>query len=97
MSKRQASTTCPVAAVAAILSDAWTMLIIRDLLRGGQRFGTLSESLEGISTRTLTLKLKHLSAVGIVTKKDLLYVLTPQGRKLGRIIHAMAAYGEQYL
>lgn len=97
MTKRQAHDSCPVAAVAAILSDTWTMLIIRDLLRGSQRFGTLMESLVGISSRTLTLKLKHLSVLGIVVKKDLQYILTPQGRKLGRIIRAMAAYGEEYL
>lgn len=97
MSKRQAQLNCPVAAVAQLLSDTWTMLIIRDLLRGPQRFGTLCESLVGISTRTLTAKLKRLTEAGIVAKKDLAYTLTPQGRKLGRIIRAMATYGEQYL
>ena len=97
MSKRQAPTTCPVAAVAALLSDTWTMLVIRDLLRGPQRFGTLCESLAGISTRTLTAKLKRLTEAGIVAKKDVKYSLTPQGRKLGHIIRAMSAYGQQYL
>lgn len=97
MTKRQAHNSCPVAAVAQLLSDTWTMLVIRDLLRGPQRFGTLCQSLEGISTRTLTNKLKRLSEAGIVVKQDSLYSLTAQGRKFARIIKAMAAYGEQYL
>lgn len=97
MKKRQASTTCPVAAVAELLSDTWTMLIIRDVLRGPQRFGTLAESLAGISTRTLTIKLHRLVEQGIITKKDTGYTITAQGRRLGRIIKAMSQYGEQYL
>ena len=97
MTKRQAHSNCPVAAVAQLLSDAWTMLIIRDLLRGPQRFGTLCESLDGISTRTLTAKLKRLTEAGIVVRKEPAYALTPQGRKLARIIRAMSVYGEQYL
>ena len=97
MSKRQAHANCPVAAVAQLLSDTWTMLIIRDLLRGPQRFGTLCQSLDGISTRTLTAKLKRLIEAGIVAKKEPAYALTPQGCKLARIIKVMSVYGEQYL
>lgn len=96
MTKRQAP-TCPVAAVAELLSDMWTMLVIRDVLRGPQRFGTLLQSLAGISTRTLTNKLKRLVDQGIIKKVELTYVITPQGRRLGRIIRAMSAYGEHYL
>lgn len=96
MLKRQAP-TCPVAAVAELLSDMWTMLIIRDMLRGPQRFGALLQSLTGISTRTLTIKLKRLVDQGIIKKTETNYVITPQGRHLGRIIRAMSKYGEHYL
>lgn len=88
---------CPVARVAQLLSDTWTMLIIRDLLRVDMRFSELEESLDGISSRTLTAKLKTLESEGVITKKGLLYSLTKQGAKLGVIIDAMSAYGKRYM
>ena len=51
---------CPIAKVATLLSDVWTILIIRDLLSSPKRFTELQHSLQGISSRTLTLKLKKL-------------------------------------
>ncbi len=88
---------CPVARVASLLSDRWTMLIIRDLLRGKMRFTELESSLSGISTRTLTSKLKNLEAEGILLKKDSFYRITKQGSKLAKIIDAMSLYGKKFL
>lgn len=87
-------TDCPVAKTAQLLSDAWTMLIIRDLLKGGLRFGEIEESLSGISSRTLTLKLKRLEEESIVLKSDLHYMLTSKGKKLKKIIEAMESWGK---
>jgi DNA-binding HxlR family transcriptional regulator len=88
-------TDCPVAAVAALLSDAWTMRIIHNLLGGGLRFCELERSLAGISTRTLTLKLKHLEAEGIVEKLDAGYRLTKRGAGLRSVIRAMERFGKK--
>jgi len=57
---KQATQPCPMTKTAQLLSDTWTMLIMHDLLSGSKRFCELERSLEGISTRTLTLKLKKL-------------------------------------
>lgn len=91
--------TCPVAEVAELLSDAWTMLIIRDLLNGPMRFCELERSLEGVSTRTLTLKLKKLVEEKVISKDEEshLYAITKQGTHLGTIIDAMRNYGKEYL
>ena len=94
---RHASTNCAVAKTAALLSDTWTMLILRDLLKGDQRFCELERSLDGISTRTLTSKLKRLEEERILTKSDMHYRLTLQGKKIKKIIDAMEAWGSAAL
>ena len=85
---------CPVAKVATLLSDPWTMLIIRDLLKKEMRFKDLEESLAGISSRTLTSKIKILEDEGIITKKELFYVITKNGKKLKKVIEAMSSCGK---
>jgi len=87
-------TNCPIAKTALLLSDVWTMLIIRDLLGGKMRFSEIEVSLKGVSTRTLSLKLKRLEEEKIVVKSDLFYSLTLKGKKLKKIIDAMESWGK---
>jgi DNA-binding HxlR family transcriptional regulator len=91
---KHSPTNCAVAQTAELLSDTWTMLIIRDLLKNPQRFCELERSLIGISTRTLTLKLKRLEEKKILTKADIYYKLTTQGKKLEKVILAMETWGK---
>ncbi len=95
--KSTACTDCPTAKVASLLSDMWTMLIVRDLIKQPMRFNELMESLEGISTRTLTLKLKRLESLSIINKRELRYQLTPSGTRLAPVIAEMEKYGKKYL
>lgn len=90
-------TECPIANVANILSDVWTILIIRDLLEKEKRFSELNQSLKTISTRTLTLKLKRLEKMGLVEHADFFYKLSLRGKKLEKIISSMSEYGKKYL
>lgn len=96
--------TCPIAIVAKLVGDMWTLLIIRDLGNGPRRFGDLATSLQGISTRTLTQKLKDLESHGLVSRHEykerpprVVYDLTKQGHELTTIIDAMRTYGERHL
>jgi DNA-binding HxlR family transcriptional regulator len=73
------------------------MLIIRDLIKGKLRYNELAASLTGISSRTLSLKLKRLEEMGIVSKEDPFYLITPKGKKIDPILKAMSAYGKKYL
>ena len=97
--KKPAPHTCPIAKVADLLSDSWTMLIIRDLLDGPRRFCELERSLDGIRSRTLTLKLKKLVKEHVASKDDAshLYSITDQGKNLGEVIDAMHHYGKKWL
>jgi DNA-binding HxlR family transcriptional regulator len=99
-----ATTACPVTATADILGGKWTILLIRDLADGCCRFCELERSLEGISPRTLSLRLRALEDHGIVTRKTfpevpprVEYTLTEKGRALVPIIDDMRRYGREWL
>src|SRR4051812_36852801 len=92
--------SCPVSACAEILSGKWTILLIRDLADGRSRFCELERSLDGISPRTLSLRLRALEEQGIVERRTfpevpprVEYSLTDKGRGLVPIIEGMREYG----
>lgn len=102
--QNQLCRACPVAKVANLMGDSITLLIIRDLLSGPKRFGGLVASLAGVSSRTLTKKLRELEVSGIVEREEfnekpprVEYFLTPKGRGLKRIETAMRDYSKRYL
>jgi DNA-binding HxlR family transcriptional regulator len=90
-----ASSTCPIQKLTEILSDAWTVLIVRDLLISPKRFCELEKSLVGISTRTLTLKLQKLVDEEVITHTDLYYSPTKKGKLLASVINEMALVGKK--
>jgi DNA-binding HxlR family transcriptional regulator len=96
--------TCPVCHTAEIISGKWTLLVIRDLADGCSRFCELERSLDGISPRTLSLRLRALEAEGIVQRRTypevpprVEYSLTPKGRALVPLIEEMRHYGQEWL
>jgi DNA-binding HxlR family transcriptional regulator len=96
--------SCPVSACAEILGGKWTILLIRDLADGRSRFCELERSLEGISPRTLSLRLRALEEHGIVERRTfpevpprVEYSLTDKGQALVPIIEDMRSYGREWL
>ena len=96
--------TCPVCRTADIVCGKWTMLIIRDLAEGSCRFCELERSLEGISPRTLSLRLRGLEEEGVLERRTypevpprVEYALTEKGRALVPIVESMRAYGIEWL
>jgi DNA-binding HxlR family transcriptional regulator len=99
-----ANSDCPVCATAEIVCAKWTLLVIRDLAEGRTRFCELERSLEGISPRTLSLRLRALEEAGIVERQTfpevpprVEYSLTDKGCALLPIIEDMRTYGAQWL
>lgn len=89
---------CPTTRVAEILSDTWTMLIMRSLTEGPKRFSELEKWLDGISSRTLTLKLETLKKRGLISRSAAgVYSATDKGKGLRIIEKAMIEYANQYL
>jgi len=96
-------TFCGVAAAVAVLGDAWTLLLIRDLADGPRRFTALQAS-TGISPRVLTDRLQKMMREGLATRHIFAeipprveYALTPKGRDAVAVIAAMRSYGEKWL
>jgi DNA-binding HxlR family transcriptional regulator len=96
--------SCPVCATADIICGKWTMLVIRDLAESRARFCELERSLEGISPRTLSLRLRALEEQGIVERNTypevpprVEYSLTPKGQALAPLIEDMRRYGREWL
>lgn len=93
LEQKYSTESCPVQKLAVLLSDTWTMLILRDLLVSQKRFCELEKSLLGISTRTLTLKLHKLIEEKIVEKNDLYYTLSKKGHAFKEVMTAMEKVG----
>jgi len=99
-----ADSTCPVCLTADIVCGKWTLLLVRDLAEGRSRFCELERSLQGISPRTLSLRLRALEEEGIVERHTypevpprVEYSLTKKGLALLPIIEDMRAYGKRWL
>jgi DNA-binding HxlR family transcriptional regulator len=87
-----------------VISGKWTLLIIRDLADDSLRFCELERSLEGISPRTLSLRLRGLEEQGIVERRTypevpprVEYALTDKGRALVPLIEDMRSYGTKWI
>src|SRR5205814_1086347 len=59
---------CAVACTLDIIGDRWTLLIVRDLLRGKRYFDEFLRAPEGIATNVLSARLRALCAQGWVEK-----------------------------
>ena len=95
---------CPVCRTAEVVCGKWTLLLIRDLAEGSSRFCELERSLEGISPRTLSLRLRALEEEGIVERHTfpevpprVEYALTDKGLALLPLIEDMRTYGKHWL
>jgi DNA-binding HxlR family transcriptional regulator len=98
------NSTCPVCRTAEVVCGKWTLLLIRDLAEGSSRFCELERSLEGISPRTLSLRLRALEEEGIVVRHTfpevpprVEYALTTKGEALVPLVEDMRRYGSRWL
>lgn len=78
-------------------------MILRDLFSGPKRFGELQRSLNGISPRTLSIRLKELENEGVIIRMiyseippHVEYSLTEKGQTLRPIFEAMKDWGNTW-
>jgi DNA-binding HxlR family transcriptional regulator len=94
---------CPVACTLDVLGDKWSLLVVRDVMRGKKRYAEFLESPEGIPTNILADRLKRLTARGVIRSQRysahpprLEYLLTDKGEDLRPIVRAMAEWGVRH-
>src|SRR5690349_2389952 len=101
---KQYGQRCPVAKSLEFLGERWTLLIVRDLLRGAKKFQDFQESLAGVAPAVLSHRLKVLEDNGIVGRRlysehppRAEYTLTERGLELRPVVRALAIFGAKHL
>lgn len=96
--------SCPVERTLYILRDVWTFMIMRDLCSDPRGFNQLKRSVEGISSRMLSEKLKFLESEGVVERVvsdsrpvRVSYLLTVKGKSLGDVVESMRNWGINWI
>lgn len=93
---------CLLARALEVIGERWSLLIVRDLLDGPQRFTDLWRTLGGITPKWLTLRLRELESAGIVDRdqkegrREVWYRLTDKGHGLEPAIEALTAWGIEH-
>ena len=99
-----ADVSCQVIRTLDIVGEKWSLLIVRDLLRGSTRFSEFRTSL-GLPTDVLTARLATLVDRGIVEKRPyredgarerFSYHLTPAGEGLRIVVAALIQWGDEF-
>ncbi len=93
---------CSVAQCLEVVGEWWSMLIVRDVFMGVNRFDDFQERL-GISRNILNQRLHHLVEAGVLTKvlysehpPRYEYRLTEKGRDLWPVLTALRQWGDKH-
>ena len=94
---------CPVETTLMMISDKWKVLIIRELLPGTKRFNEIHHSIDGVSQKVLTQKLREMESDSLLERKvyaevppKVEYSLTELGKSLGPVLDYLKEWGEMY-
>ncbi|MBB3118334.1 MULTISPECIES: winged helix-turn-helix transcriptional regulator [Telluria group] len=91
---------CSVEEAMRLIGGRWRMLLVSFLLEGPRRFNQLRRDVPNISQRMLTLELRALEEAGLVLRTvypevpvRVEYSLTPDGRRLEKIVEVLKEFG----
>jgi DNA-binding HxlR family transcriptional regulator len=96
--------SCPIETTFRIIGKRWTVLIIREMLRGHKQFNRFMENIGGISPKVLTERLRELEHLGIVRRKivseypiKIEYSLTDLGKGFEPVLLSAASFSMMYM
>ena len=91
---------CPIERTLGVIGGVWKVIILRELLSGTRRYGSLHRAIEGVTHKMLTQQLRELERDGVIHRKvyhqvppKVEYSLTSVGLELAPILQAMHAWG----
>lgn len=90
---------CAAARALDVIGEKWSLLIVRDLLRGPHRFSDLLRYLGAITPKLLSTRLRELEATGILERdaqegrREVWYRLTDTGRDLSPVVETLVVWG----
>lgn len=95
---------CPIQFTLDIIGSKWSILILRELFAGERRTHQFLDALPGISSKTLTMRLRELEAYGLITRKiypeippHVEYSLTEKGREIQPVMASLYHLGQHWL
>ncbi|HET6756755.1 MAG TPA: helix-turn-helix domain-containing protein [Burkholderiales bacterium] len=93
---------CPVAKAAEILTERWTLLVLRDLLLGSRHFNDLRRGVPQMSPTLLSKRLHTLEEAGIVLRKPAAnghweYHPTKAAEELKPLIELVGHWGQRWV
>ncbi len=87
-----------------MIGDRWTLLIIRDLLRGMSRYSEFAGGPEGVPTNILAERLQRLEDAGVISRTPYqsnppryAYALTAKGRDLAPVLATVGGWGLRHV
>jgi DNA-binding HxlR family transcriptional regulator len=93
---------CPVAQAMAVIGDSWTVLILRDAMRGAAKFDEFQKA-TGASRAIVSDRLAHLVEHGVFERVQYEahppryeYRLTAKGNALRPVMMVLSDWGETY-
>ena len=96
--------SCPIEATFRIIGKRWTVLIIREILRGRTQFNRFMENIEGITPKVLAERLRELEQLRII-KREIVseypirveYSLTDIGKGFEPVLLSAATFSMKYM
>src|SRR4051812_637364 len=95
---------CPVAHALSLVGERWSLLVVRELLKGARPYTARAAGLPGRGTNILATPLPALEAAGVTPRRKLpppaastVYELTEYGAGLEEVIHSIARWGARSL
>ena len=96
---------CPIARGLEVLGDPWSMMVLREVFFGTNRFVDLQKRL-GIAESVLSKRLMWLSDAGLLARTPYNddagrprheYLLTPKGEDVLPVLNAVAQWADKHL
>ncbi|MES2936724.1 MAG: helix-turn-helix domain-containing protein [Pseudomonadota bacterium] len=92
---------CSIARAHQAIGGRWTVLVLRELLCGSNRFNDIRRGIPRISKTMLSERLQELVDAGAVARRQGAsgpeYALTEAGRELGDVVVALGTWGQRWL
>lgn len=100
MARRTYNQYCALAKALDVVGERWTLLIVRELFAGPQRFSDLLQTLPGIGNGLLATRLREMQESDLIEQVELpppaatrVYQLTRRGRQLDEAVTALGRWG----
>ena len=91
---------CPVESTFDLLSGRWKIRVLWSLYKKSMRFTEIEQSIEGLSAKVLSSRLRELEEIGFITRKEIAgfpphveYELTELGLSFAPVLSNVAEWG----